>query len=94
MTAIRGAGFSQGGQTEGSTIIDMSEHNRLLELNLEEQWVHVEAGMTWRQLLEILTPMGFCAAEMQSYANFSIGGSIAISNRKGRRFRSNLAKPN
>ncbi len=40
--------------TKRSVMIDMRRMNRLLELNLEDMYVTVEAGMTWSELYDLL----------------------------------------
>lgn len=43
---------------EGSVMIDMARMNRLIELNREDMYVKVEAGMSWKDLHEALDGTG------------------------------------
>lgn len=60
--APRGGGMSYtGGYTqtsEGTVLFDLSAMNRILEVNEEDMYVRVEAGVTWAQLYEKLAPLG------------------------------------
>lgn len=80
--AIVGAGKSQGGQTvsseKNSIRISLHKLNKLIYLDVPRKQVTVEAGMTWRQLQEYIAPHGLAIKAMQSYNDFSIGGSIAV----------------
>src|SRR5262249_22744252 len=80
--SIVGAGKSQGGQTisahKDSFRISLHKLNRLIYLDVPRKQVTVEAGMTWRQLQEYIAPHGLAIKAMQSYNDFSIGGSISV----------------
>lgn len=80
--AIVGAGKSQGGQTmsahQGAYRISLHNLNKLIELNTQEKTATVEAGMTWKQLQEYIAPHGLAVKAMQSYNDFSIGGSVSV----------------
>lgn len=79
--SIVGAGKSQGGQTySGRSGYRVSLHkmNRLIALDTIAREVTVQAGVTWRQLEEIIAPHGLAVAAMQSYNDFSIGGSLSV----------------
>ena len=41
-----------------SVLVDMSQMNRVVEVNLEDRYVTVEAGCSWQTLHEHLAPMG------------------------------------
>ncbi len=78
--SIVGAGYSQGGQSCASNAmqINMAEMNQLVDLDLAQHEVTVQAGMTWKRLQERLEVFGLSVSAMQSYADFSIGGSLAV----------------
>lgn len=69
-----------GGQVavEGGLHLDMRRLNRIVWLQPAERRVRVEAGLTWRDLQEHIDPLGLAVHTMQSYANFSIGGSVSV----------------
>lgn len=75
--SIKGAGYSMGGQTSSATsiMIDMSAFNRILPVS--ENVVRVGAGCRWRNVLEAIGPK-YSVAAMQSYSDFSVGGSIGV----------------
>lgn len=78
--APRGGGTGTNGQSLTSWIvIDFSRHLRnVLELNLKEQWVRVEAGMVKDALNDLLKPHGYFFAPDTSTSNrATIGGMIA-----------------
>lgn len=80
--SIVGADKSQGGQTissDNSAIrISLANLNKLLLLDLQAKEVTVEAGMTWAQLQKHIVHHGLAIKAMQSYHDFSIGGSLSV----------------
>lgn len=78
--SIGGARYSMGGQiaAPGSLHLDMRGMNGLLALDAAARTVRVQAGMCWRDLQDHLQPAGLAVAIMQSYSNFSIGGSVSV----------------
>ncbi len=77
---IGGGRYSMGGQiaTEGCLFLDMRELNRVLEINETERWLRVEAGATWRHIQENIDPKNLSVKIMQSYSNFTVGGSLSV----------------
>ncbi len=75
----RGGGTGTNGQslTDG-LIIDISKHmNQILEINPEERWVRVQAGVVKDQLNAALKPHGlFFAPELSTSNRATIGGMI------------------
>lgn len=78
--AIGGGRYSMGGQTasDGALQLDMRAFDEVLELDVEQRWVRVQAGITWRKLLEQIDPHDLSPQIMQSYANFTVGGSLSV----------------
>ncbi len=78
--AIGGGRFSMGGQiaVEGGLHLDMREMKGLIWLKPEERLVRVQAGMRWRDLQDAIDPHGLAVHTMQSYSNFTIGGSVSV----------------
>jgi FAD/FMN-containing dehydrogenase len=76
---IKGAGYSHGGNTlsNDSTQVDM-RNIRNMRYFPASQLVVVEAGATWRHVLLYLAEHDRTVAEMQSYHNFSVGGSVSV----------------
>ena len=58
----RGGGMSYTGgylaALPGSLLVDLTRLDRVLEVNLEDMYVTVECGITWRALDEALAPHG------------------------------------
>ncbi|MFC3340245.1 D-2-hydroxyglutarate dehydrogenase YdiJ [Paracandidimonas soli] len=77
--APRGGGTGTNGQslTDGISV-DLSRHmNRILEINAEERWVRVQAGVVKDQLNAALKPHGlFFAPELSTSNRATIGGMI------------------
>ncbi len=85
LISIGGCRYSMGGQivAHGSTHIDMRALNRLVWLKriptaTGVASVRVQAGMRWRDLQRLIDPHDLSVAIMQSYSNFSIGGSVSV----------------
>jgi len=77
--APRGGGTGTNGQslTDG-VVMDVSRHmNRILEINPEQRWVRVQAGVVKDQLNAALKPHGlFFAPELSTSNRATIGGMI------------------
>jgi FAD/FMN-containing dehydrogenase len=58
--------------------VDMRRMNRLLHFDRVARTVRVQAGMTWRDLQDILDPVGLAVKSMQSFSNFTIGGAVSV----------------
>lgn len=77
---IAGGRYSMGGQTRAPRALqlDLSRMDRLLWLDASALRARVQAGMRWRHLQELLDPHDLSVKVMQSYSNFSIGGSVSV----------------
>lgn len=78
--AVGGGRYSMGGQTavQGGLHIDMRSMNGLVWIRAPDRAVRVQAGMRWRDLQDHLDPLGLAVKTMQSYSNFTIGGSVSV----------------
>jgi FAD/FMN-containing dehydrogenase len=78
--AVGGGRYSMGGQVavRGGLHLDMRGMNRLVWLRASERAVRVQAGMSWRDLQDQLDPLGLAVKTMQSYSNFTVGGSVSV----------------
>ncbi|WP_242164681.1 FAD-binding oxidoreductase [Lysobacter sp. M15] len=78
--SIGGGRYSMGGQiaSEHSLHIDMRSMRRLLWLDHEAGVVRVQSGMSWRALQDAIDPHGLSVKVMQSYSNFTVGGSVSV----------------
>lgn len=78
--AIGGGRYSMGGQTAtpGGLQIDMRQMNRVLQFSPEQKLITVQAGIRWRQIQEYIDSAGLSVKIMQSYSNFTVGGSLSV----------------
>ena len=78
--SIGGGRYSQGGQTayQDSLHIDMRAFNKVLQLDKENKQITVQTGITWRDLQEHIDPHDLSVKIMQTYANFTVGGSLSV----------------
>lgn len=78
--AVAGARFSQGGQISypDGTIIDMTHINKIINLDKQQKIITVQAGATWSKIQKYIDKYNLSIASMQSYNNFTIGGSLSI----------------
>lgn len=78
--AVGGGRYSMGGQigVKGGLHIDMRAMNQLVWVRPADRAVRVQAGMRWRDLQDVLDPLGLAVKIMQSYSNFTIGGSVSV----------------
>ena len=78
--AVGGGRYSMGGQTgiRGGLHLDMRAMNGLVWFKPEERRVRVQAGMRWRDLQDIIDPHDLSVTTMQSYSNFTVGGSVSV----------------
>jgi FAD/FMN-containing dehydrogenase len=78
--SIGGGRYSMGGQiaSDGSLHLDMRRLNRIIALDTVERTITVEAGTTWRKIQEAVDPYDLSVKVMQSYSNFTVGGSLSV----------------
>ena len=78
--SIGGGRYSMGGQTatEGALQIDMRNFDRVVRFSKENKEITVQAGITWRKLQEYIDPFDLSVQIMQSYDNFTVGGSLSV----------------
>jgi FAD/FMN-containing dehydrogenase len=78
--SIGGGRFSMGGQTgyENSLHIDMRKFNKILDLDTINKQVTVQPGIVWRSLQKVIDRHDLSVKIMQTYANFTVGGSLSV----------------
>lgn len=78
--SIGGGRFSQGGQTatENALQIDMRKFNRVLSFSKADKEITVQAGIRWRELIQYIDKYNLSVKIMQTYANFTVGGSLSV----------------
>ncbi len=77
--SIAGARHSMGGHTiyPDGIVINMLPFNRM-ELDEEDDILHVQAGARWSQIIAYLDQRGRSVAVMQSNNSFTVGGSLSV----------------
>lgn len=78
--AVKGAGFSMGGQTaaRNGVVVEMKNLNQISEFDAATKTIRVGAGATWRQIQQFIDPHNLSVMIMQSYNNFQVGGSLSV----------------
>ena len=78
--SIGGGRYSMGGQTAtgGALQIDMRRMNRVIAFSPAEKWITVQAGARWRQIQERIDSANLSIRIMQTYSNFTVGGSLSV----------------
>lgn len=78
--SIGGGRFSMGGQIgyENSVHIDMRKFNKVLVLDTVNKTVTVQSGIVWRDLQNVIDAHDLSIKIMQTYANFTVGGSVSV----------------
>jgi FAD/FMN-containing dehydrogenase len=78
--SVGGGHFSMGGQTAspGSLHLDMRSMNQVLSFSPEQHTIRVQAGIRWCDIQRFVDPHGLAVRIMQTYANFTVGGSLSV----------------
>ncbi|RJF95343.1 FAD-binding oxidoreductase [Noviherbaspirillum saxi] len=78
--AVGGGRYSMGGQIaiRDGLHLDMRSMSRVVWFRPEARAVRVQAGMRWRDLQEIIDSHNLAVKTMQSYSNFTVGGSVSV----------------
>jgi len=78
--SVGGGHFSMGGQTAspGSLHLDMRRLNQVLWFSPLEKIIRVQAGIRWCDIQKFVDPHGLSVKIMQTYANFTVGGSLSV----------------
>jgi FAD/FMN-containing dehydrogenase len=78
--SIGGGRFSMGGQTAspGSLHFDMRSLNKIVSFSPVDRVIRVQAGVRWCDIQRFVDPHGLSVKIMQTYANFTVGGSLGV----------------
>lgn len=78
--SIGGGRFSMGGQTavRDGLQLNMRPMNELVAFDPVRRVARVQAGMRWRDLQAVIDPAELSVQTMQSYASFTVGGSVSV----------------
>lgn len=66
--------------------LKQNQMNHIIALNLKDKKITVQPGILWSTIQECINPFGLSIAAMQSYSDFSVGGTIGV-NAHGQDFR-------
>lgn len=78
--SVGGGRFSMGGQIAAprSLHLDMRGMNRVVSFEPSRRTIRVQAGATWRDVQDVIDPHDLSVTTMQSYSNFTVGGSVSV----------------
>src|SRR5262249_31488627 len=78
--SVGGGHFSMGGQTAspGSLHLHMRSMNRIVAFSPADKTIRVEAGVRWCDIQRFVDPHDLSVKIMQTYANFTVGGSLSV----------------
>ncbi|MBX9809368.1 FAD-binding protein, partial [Candidatus Gracilibacteria bacterium] len=78
--SVGGGRYSMGGQTAivGNAQIDMRKMNQIIHFLPEEKLITVQTGITWRDIQDTIDPHDLSIMTMQTYSNFTVGGSLSV----------------
>ena len=78
--SVGGARHSMGGQIalDSTLHLDMRAYNKIISFSKEQKQITVESGVTWRAIQEYIDPHDLSVSIMQTYANFTVGGSLSV----------------
>ncbi|CAN5215847.1 FAD-binding oxidoreductase [soil metagenome] len=78
--SIAGGRFSQGGQIAypQGIVVDITGLNKVISLDIASQEITVESGITWAEIQKHIAPHNLSVAVMQSYNDFTVGGSLGV----------------
>lgn len=78
--SIGGGRYSMGGQTAfaDSLHIDMRNLNKIIKLDPDSRKITVQAGIRWRDIQEEIDKHDLSLKIMQTYSNFTVGGSLSV----------------
>ena len=78
--SIGGGRFSMGGQTAspGSLHLDMRSFNQVVAFSPLRRTIRVQTGIRWCDIQKFVDPHNLSVKIMQTYANFTVGGSLSV----------------
>ena len=78
--SVAGGRFSQGGHIAypNGTVIDITELKAIKKLDIANKTITVETGARWRDIQNYIAPHNLSIKVMQSYNDFTVGGSLSV----------------
>ena len=56
----------------------MREFNQVISFDPKKKEITVQSGIRWRDIQDVIDPEGLSIKIMQSYSNFTVGGSLSV----------------
>jgi FAD/FMN-containing dehydrogenase len=80
LVSVGGGRYSMGGQiaAANSMHFDMREFKNVIAIDVPRKTIRVQAGITWRDIQDRIDPHNLSIKIMQSYSNFTVGGSLSV----------------
>jgi FAD/FMN-containing dehydrogenase len=77
---IGGGRYSMGGQTAtpGGLQLDLRQLTGVIAVDTLADTMRVLAGTRWRDVQQVLDPLGRAVKVMQTYNNFTVGGALSV----------------
>lgn len=78
--SVGGGRYSMGGQIAlaDSLHLDMRALNHIVHFDAQKRVIRAQAGATWRDIQDVIDPLDLSVKIMQSYSNFTVGGSVSV----------------
>lgn len=78
--SIGGGRYSMGGQTAtaGTLHVDMRGMDQIIDFDPGNRVIRVQAGVRWKQIQNRIDDFGLSVKIMQTYSNFTVGGSLSV----------------
>lgn len=78
--SIGGGRYSMGGQTASKSAvqIDTREFNKIVAFSTSTKEITVQSGIRWRDIQDFIDPYDLSIQIMQTYSNFTVGGSLSV----------------
>ena len=78
--SVGGARYGMGGQIAAvdSLHLDMRAMNQVVSFDVRRRVIRVQAGIVWRDIQEVIDGHDLSVKIMQSYSNFTVGGSVSV----------------
>src|SRR5262245_45194996 len=78
--STRGAAHSQSrlAISDGGILLSMRSMDRILSIDEQGQTVDVEAGITWRELVHRLAPLGLVPPVLTNNLTVTVGGTLSV----------------
>ena len=78
--SVGGGRYSMGGQIafRDSLHLDMRAMRQVVRFDPATRVLRMQAGASWRDAQDVIDPHGLAVRIMQSYSNFSLGGSVSV----------------